>query len=208
MLTVDNSIVRPDIRTISGNYFNFLEPTDNAVLVSDIGHALSHVCRFAGHVSEFYSVAQHSYFCSFLVPPEDAMAALFHDATEAYIGDVTRPLKRLLPDYRSIEERLHADIFGKLGLDPVLPPSVKHADRVLLATEARDLTMHRPGDQDLDGESGIDPLPVKIIPWGPFVARQFFMERYRQLEVERQSLMERCRQLVGVPQAPAEGGAV
>ena len=177
MITQQES--RPDILTVSGNYFNFIDTNDNKVLVKDIAHALSNVCRFAGHVKDFYSVAQHSVLISHIVPPEDALAGLFHDATEAYIGDVTRPLKCLLPDYKAIEARLHADIFTKLGLALTLPPSVKHADLVLLATEQRDLMPTHNDEWTLI--TGIEMLQETIEPWSPWIARTSFMERYREL---------------------------
>jgi uncharacterized protein len=175
----DKVSLRPDILTASGNYFNFIEPQDNAVLVTDIAHALANVCRFGGHTREFYSVAQHSVLASEIVAPELALAALFHDATEAYIGDVTRPLKNLLPDYRAIEARLHADIFRKLGLPEELPAEVKTADLILLATEQRDLM---PEHDDVWALiATIDPLPDSIVPWSPNEAEEYFLERYREL---------------------------
>ena len=171
--------VRPDILTVSGCYFNLLDPTDNVIRVTDIAHALSHVCRFAGHTTEFYSVAQHCVLASLIVAPEFALAALFHDAAEAYIGDITRPLKQLLPDYKTIEERIERDIFQKLGLPPELPPEVHHADLVMLATEQRDLM---PDHDDVWRQiAHIDPLPETIEPWPPFTAATYFIERYRQL---------------------------
>ena len=171
--------IRPDILTVSGNYFNLINPTDNVVCVTDIAHALANVCRFAGHVSEFYSVAQHSVLASHLVAPQFALAALFHDATEAYIGDVTRPLKALLPDYRAIEARLQADIFSKLGLPSEIPAEVKHADLIMLATEVRDLMPDH--DDEWALIATVDQLPETITPWSPYIAATFFLERYRAL---------------------------
>lgn len=175
----ESAASRPDILTASGNYFHFLLPERNAVLVTDIAHALSNVCRFGGHTREFYSVAQHSVLASEIVAPEFALAALFHDATEAYIGDVTRPLKNLLPDYRAIEARLHADIFRKLGLPEELPAEVKTADLILLATEQRDLM---PEHNDVWAViAGVDALPDSIVPWSAVEAEEYFLERYREL---------------------------
>lgn len=179
-----NLTCRPDILTVSGNYISFVEPADNAVLVEDIAHALANICRFAGHTREFYSVAQHSVLVSFIVPPADALAGLFHDAGEAYLGDVTRPLKQLLPDYCAIEARLQADIFQKLGLPAELPPSVKRADRILLATEQRDLMP--PHNDDWPLIAGIEPLADRIEPWTPWLARTMFLDRYRELTGHRE----------------------
>ena len=195
--------IRPDILTISGHYFNLIDPTENVIRVEDIAHALAHVCRFAGHTSEFYSVAQHSVLASHLVAPENALTALFHDSAEAYIGDVTRPLKALLPDYRAIEARLQADIFRKLGLPPEIPAEVKTADVIMLATEQRDLMPDHDDEWALIAH--VDPLPERITPWSPYIAEVFFMERYRELVAPKTHCAPRLEKAVAraVEYAPA-----
>src|SRR6267378_1608096 len=94
------------IVTYSGLQFYHLAPTPEMVCIEDIAHALSQTCRWTGHTKFHYSVAQHSIYCSFLVPAEHALAALLHDASEAYLGDMNRPLKHYTdagPAYMKVE---------------------------------------------------------------------------------------------------------
>ena len=171
----------PTILLRSGGYFDFTDPEGSPILIQDIAHALSHVCRFTGHTRHFYSVAQHSVLVSQIVPPQDAMAALLHDATEAYLGDVSRPLKSLLPDYKALEARVEAAIFKRFSLPATLPASVHHADAVLLLTEKRDLM---PDSEPWPGFDGVEPLPMRIGCWDPAYARFKFYHRFAELRAK------------------------
>lgn len=166
----------PTILLQSGRYFDLEDPEGSTFDVVDIAHALSHICRFTGHCRTFYSVAQHSVLVSRVVPKEHAFAGLMHDAAEALIGDVAKPLKVLLPDYARIEQRIERAVFARFGIPPELPDCVKQADRILLRTEQRDL-------MDADGHhwqftGNATPLPDRIFPVLPGAARRMFLERF------------------------------
>ncbi len=179
--------MRPTILTHSGHYFDFINPQDSVILIEDIAWALSHICRFTGHVSEPYSVGQHSLLVSSIVPPEDSLAGLLHDAAEAYLGDVSSPLKQLLNDYKILEENVEQAIFRTFGLPDNLPKSVKHADLVMLATEKRDLL---PEHTETEWRllDGIKPLSMRIQPYSPEIIRREFLARFRDLYGENMPL--------------------
>lgn len=190
--------LRPDILTATGAYFDFTAPDPTTITIESIAHALSQICRFGGHTREFYSVAQHCVLASYIVPVEDALWALLHDAAEAYIGDVVRPLKQLLPDYRSIEAGVERAVISRFGLDPEEKPrSVKTADLILLATEQRDLMPSH--DDEWAAIADVVPLEAHIRPWSPATARAKYLARYeliRRDQIEADQLqymgMVRC----------------
>jgi len=138
------------MQTHSGLRFYPLDPRPEDIRIEDIAHALSHICRFNGHCARFYSVAEHSIMVAREVyralachPRRDllALTALLHDASEAYLCDVPRPLKRLneMTAYRDAERQTEIVLAEKFGLIFPLPALIKHADERALMTERRDL---------------------------------------------------------------------
>ncbi|MBI5817440.1 MAG: hypothetical protein HZA88_00470 [Verrucomicrobia bacterium] len=154
----------------------------------DIAHALSNVCRFGGHCKHFYSVAQHSMVVSHIVPAELALAGLMHDATEAYIGDMVRPIKYSMPVFRAVEDKLWRLIAEKFGLPPILPPEVKHADDVALITERRDVMCDQTNHVWSLVQEGVKPCVARIVPLGPSVARLEFLRRFYELQRKTEAL--------------------
>lgn len=155
-------------------FFPF-DPRPEDIDLETIAHALSMQCRFGGHIKEFYSVAQHSVLVSLTcVHPKEG---LLHDAAEAYLADVIRPLKVIFPAYKEAEEKIERAIAEKFGLIFPWPDDVKEADNVLLATEKRDLVV--PNDQDWGPMP--DPLPGTIRGWSAPVAKGQFLRRAKEL---------------------------
>lgn len=153
------------ILTYSRIRFDPLEPVAENILIEDIAHALSLMTRANGHIPHFYSVAQHSINCSREAqsrgcPKTVCLGCLLHDASECYISDLTRPVKRIFPEYYLVEEKLQRVIFGRFGLgslsseehwlieeidDALLYHEFKNLVGVALAEDARALAM----DHDL-----------------------------------------------------------
>jgi len=172
--------MEPKITTVSGEWFDFTNPLNSKINIYDIAHALANTCRFSGHSSRFYSVAQHSIWVSKIVPPEDALAGLMHDAAEAFIGDVTKPLKEILPDYQRVEGRIETAVRIKFRVPVNMPGSVKEADLVMLATERRDLMPNNNSGWSI--LRGVKPLKKKI-RWCPiWLVRWRFLARFRKLQ--------------------------
>jgi len=167
------------IQTHSGRRFNPLNPYVDAIVIQDIAHALSMQCRFSGHCRFFYSVAQHSVLVSYICDSQDALWGLLHDASEAYLVDIPRPLKKSgkFDAYLDFEDNMMKAVCKRFGLPEKEPPSVKKADRVLLATEARDLMspLHP------DWVQPVEPLPFLIEPWSHDKAKDMFMKRFFEL---------------------------
>lgn len=186
-------------QTFSWRKFYPLDPRIEDLDIFDIAHALSLLCRFNGHCKSHYSVGQHSVLVSAVIEagariakkehPEVsereildlAMCGLLHDAAEAYLGDMIRPLKRSMPTYCEAETALERLVAQRWALEFPWPDSIKGADNVLLMTERRDLllkTEHRWTDR-------ATPLADRIEPWTAQDAELRFLQRFEKLEYAR-----------------------
>lgn len=136
VLQKENLYAENCIRTVSGIYINVFDPKPEMISIEDIAHALSYQCRFGGHLPKFYSVAQHSLNCSYLTEePKLKLAALLHDASEAYLLDIPRPIKKGLSNYKEIEDRLMTLIADTFGFEWPLHESIKQVDETMLQLE-------------------------------------------------------------------------
>ena len=134
--TSENLYVPDTIRTVSGRYVNIMHPTEEMISIIDIAHSLSRQCRFAGHLPEFYSVASHSINCaSLFADPELRLTALMHDASEAYLVDIPRPIKPILTNYKDLEDKMMHVIAERFGFIFPFPKEIHEADNYILQKE-------------------------------------------------------------------------
>lgn len=164
------------ITTVTGIQFDVANPTADMVCIGDIAHALAHLTRWGGQCKTFFSIAQHSVLVSLYCPPELALWGLLHDAAEAYYGDVSRPLKRLLPEYKALEKAAMQVIAAKYGLPWPEPPELKTWDNMVFCMEAKALMP--PLSQAGDVPDVFDILPVLPDPLHPVAARSLFLRRF------------------------------
>lgn len=172
-------ITTPYVSTFLGNRFYPLEPRIDHVAIEDIAHGLAFQCRFNGQTQQFYSVAQHSLIVASLVPTDLRLAALLHDAAEAYLGDMVKPLKVLLPAFGAIEDQVSAIIAAAFGVDFSDYGPIKRADLIALATEKRDLMPH--SAERWAYLDDIRPLPQRIVTMSPGQAKQAFLDEFTRL---------------------------
>ena len=131
------------ITTYSGEDFDPLHPDATKIQIADIAHALSMLCRANGHLRQFYSVAQHCINCASEARARSyskkvQLACLLHDASEAYIADINRPVKPYLSNYMEIEEQLQSLIYSKYIMEPLSSEDlsqVRQIDDLLLVCE-------------------------------------------------------------------------
>lgn len=167
------------MQTFAGHAFYPMTPHTADIDPRDIAHALAMICRYGGHVQRFYSVAEHCVLMSHAVAPGNALWALLHDATEAYVGDMVRPLKHSMPAYRAAEHRLMAVICERFGLDPSCPAEVKAADNRILVDERDELM--GPPPLPWASTEGVEALGVPIYGWMPAEAKERYLARLGEL---------------------------
>ena len=171
----------PYVSTFLGNRFFLTQPHIDDVAIEDIAHGLAYQCRFNGQTRAFYSVAQHSLMVMALVPDHLRFSALLHDAAEAYLGDMVKPLKNLFPEFSVIEARVMEIIGHRFSVDLAhLDPAIKRADLIALATEKRDLMPH--STEAWANLDGVEPLASVITPLSPQEAKLTFLAAFADLQ--------------------------
>lgn len=178
-----------EVETFTGRYVDTSAPDPSTIVLEDIAHALAHTCRFGGHSARFYSVAEHAVHASDKLVKQGygalALAGLHHDSAEAYLGDISRPLKPLLGfEYKKLTAAMNIAITDALGslwtVRAMWAPAVKDADEWMLRVEALTLLPSK-------GEGwNWRPIPWRVfgpreLGLSPEDAETLFLERHHAL---------------------------
>ncbi len=178
------------IELVSGTQFYFGAPEDHMIHVEDVAHALSMLCRFNGHTRRFYSVAEHACIMSDWVmaqpwaTPRDGLTALHHDDAEYVIGDMARPVKVKMPQFKAAETVLDRALARRFGTEYPFPPWLKEIDSRILVDERSNVM------NPSTNEWGTDHLkPLGVVFWRvlgrfPAVAKRRYLRRHRRLTAE------------------------
>ena len=176
--------------TFKGRKFDYEKLSQKNIVIEDIAHALSLICRFNGHCEKFYSVAEHSYWlakyfyenCDYDDEHRLSLArhALFHDAPEAYVGDIIRPLKT--SEMKKLEQRIYMAIAKKFDLSSTIPLVVQNADTRLLMAEARLLNPSWYSRLNEWDTRHFAPLNISLKLWKPATAEKKFLRLYNELQ--------------------------
>jgi hypothetical protein len=180
------------VHTAKGVLFNVTHPVQEEIDIENIAYQLAMQCRFNGAVRDFrfYSVAEHSYWGSFITPTAAAYPFLLHDAQEAYISDVIRPIKRHDVFFNELEERVELAVHKKFGIDRYTQDvwdNVKAADNYMGYMEAQELLVFGYSDAGRPVPPYTPRLhldPKQFGHMNPRTAFRGFMERYEQLKEE------------------------
>lgn len=168
------------MQTATGRKFWPMDPRADEVFIEDIAHSLSLQCRYAGHCLQFYSVAEHSVLIARHLrgqyDEQTALYGLLHDASEAYLVDVPRPVKPYLAGYKAAEAKVMAAVCDRFGLPHEMPPEVHEADERIIADELVNLVPMDWHDRYAGKELG-----VRLRYWTPEKAREEFMATFAAL---------------------------
>ncbi len=166
------------MQTFTGKQFWPLDPRPDEINIEDVASALSKLCRYGGHCLRFYSVAEHCVHVANAAPKELALTALLHDASEAYLSDVIRPIKPFLKDYLEIEARLERAVSDRFGTPSPMPDEVKKLDNAMLWTELQQNMAEPPAEWS----KWLTDAPIMVVLryWTPDEAKQHYLDAFRR----------------------------
>jgi uncharacterized protein len=178
--------MEPWIHTYIGKKFFPLDPKVSDIDILDIAHALSNKCRYAGHTINFYSVGEHSiHIHDYLLSKGYAKSiigwGLLHDAAEAYLFDIPRPIKNQIAGFEQLENNLLSIVAKAFGLPEVMPKIVKEIDFLMLGVE-KDQAMTS-GPKWQENIENMNRLPIILKFWKPKKCEKEFIKRFNGLNI-------------------------
>ena len=178
--------MKPFIELYSGLPFWYDKLDENTYDINDIAHALSMQCRYNGHCNYFYSVAEHCIlmfdYAQYTLNITDnniLRTILMHDASEAYLSDIPRPLKQLLPDYIKVEKELENVLAKEFKLIYPFPEIVKELDNSMLKVERNHVKVWT---DNIWSSDHLPLLPIKLKGWTPKKSEKEYLQRYYMVE--------------------------
>lgn len=175
------------IEIYGGRKFHFARPSMGEIAVEAVAHSLSQLCRYNGHTKRFYSVAEHACLLSDWVmyqpwaTARDGLTALHHDDAEHIIGDLPRPIKATMPEFKAAEKILDEVIAEKFGTEYPLPEWLHAIDNRIIKDER--LAVMKPSGFDW-GTDQLVSLGVPFWHWTgrwTWLTKQRFLRRHRRL---------------------------
>ena len=178
------NISKTAVETSQGRAFEYQDLVSNRYDIKEIAAALSKQCRYNGHTSRFYSVAEHciilANYAAANLGHDEAIQMLLHDAAEAYIGDHVLPVKNMLPEIRNLEDALDEIIAFQFGLAFPFPEYVKELDYSIVLDERRALFPNSRWTWQAE-QAGLKPLGVTIVGWSPEYAEAVYLQTWQAL---------------------------
>lgn len=168
------------MQTYSGKQFWPMDPRADEINIVDIAHSLSLQCRYAGHCKQFYSVAEHSVLVSRACSPQNKLWGLLHDASEAYLVDVPRPIKPYLPGYKEAEAAVMDKVCSYFGLVHTMPDEIHYIDVRIVEDECKQNMALCDTKWDYCGP----PIGVELKLWSPRAAEEVFLAEYELLRIQ------------------------
>jgi uncharacterized protein len=167
------------LQTYTGLKFYPMDPKSEEINIEDIAHSLGMQCRYNGHSLRFYSVAEHCVLISEYLSYDKTLSlyGLLHDAAEAYISDIPRPLKSHINNIKEIEKKIEKEIFKTFGLDPIIPKEIYEIDNRILNDERKQVMKFTYERWNIDPT----PLGIEIFIWPPETATTRYLERFKNL---------------------------
>lgn len=179
----ERQLLNVSVVTVSGKVVRVFNPDPGTLDIDDIAHGLSNLPMYGGQTIEFYSVAQHCVLVSAHCKPAAALTGLLHHAVSTYLPQVSlyaRHIDYVFP-WSEAPRIVNRAIQEKFGVDFPWPKSVNKTNKMVSATEARDLFHEVPASWREPLRSGCSVLPRMIEPWTPGRAARLFMLRFKAL---------------------------